>query len=108
MVDSVMALYVNSRTRVKAMAGISEEFNILVGVHQGSVLRPLLFIIVMDELTKEIRKGVPRELMFVDDLALTEESELEVMRVFEEWKATTESKRFKVNMKKTKLMVTGK
>jgi len=64
MVKAVMALYVNSRTRVKAMAGISEEFNILVGVHQASVLSPLLFI---DELTKEIRKGVPWELMFADD-----------------------------------------
>jgi len=32
-----MTLYVNSRTRVKTMAGISEEFNILVGVHQGSL-----------------------------------------------------------------------
>jgi len=29
MVETVMALYVNSRTRVKAMAGITEEFNIL-------------------------------------------------------------------------------
>jgi len=28
----------------------------------------------MNELTKEIREGVPRELMFTDDLALTEES----------------------------------
>jgi len=56
-----------------------------VGVHQGSVLSPLLFIIVkvMDELTKEIRKGVPWELMFADDLALTEESEMEVIGVFE-------------------------
>jgi len=57
------------------MAGISEEFNILVGVHQGSVLSPLLFIIVMDELTKEIRKESSKwELMFADDLTLTEES----------------------------------
>jgi len=73
-----MALYVNSRTRVKAMAVISEEFNILVGIHQGSVLSPLLFIIIMDELTEEIRKRVPWELIIADDLALTEESELEV------------------------------
>jgi len=38
----------------------------------------------MDELTKEIIKGVPWELMFADDLALTEESELEMRRPFEE------------------------
>jgi len=108
MVEAVMALYVNSRTRVEAMTGISEEFIILVGVHQGSILSTLLIIIVMDELTIEIRKGVPWELMVVDDLALTEESELEVMAVFKEWKAELESKGLKVNMEKTKLMVTGK
>ena len=108
MVEAVMALYVESRTRVKTMAGKSEEFDILVGVHQGSVLSPLLFIIVMDELSKDIRKGVPWELMFADDLALTEESELEVMRAFEKWRAAMESKGLKVNMEKTKLMVTGK
>jgi len=35
-------------------------------------------------LTKKITKGVPWEFMFADDLALTDESELEVMGVFEE------------------------
>jgi len=40
--------------------------------------------------------------MFADDLALTEESEMEVMGVFEEWKAAMESKGLKVNMEKTK------
>lgn len=83
-------------------------FDILVGVHQGSVLSPLLFIIVMDELSKDIRKGVPWELMFADDLALTEESELEVMGVFEKWRVAMDSKGLKVNMEKTKLMITGK
>jgi len=56
-------------------------------------------------LTK-ISKGVPWELMFADDLALQEESELEVMGMFEEWRAALESKGLKVNMEKTKLMVT--
>jgi len=46
--------------------------------------------------------------MLADDLALTEESELEVRKVFEERKAAMESKGLKVNMEKTKLMVTGK
>jgi len=91
MVETVMALYVNSRTRVKAMAGISEEFNnIFLGVHRVLVLSPLLVDIVMDEL------------MFADELTLTEESELEVMGVFEAWKAAMELKGLKVNMEKVK------
>jgi len=47
-------------------------------------------------------------LMFADDLALTEESELEVRRALEEWKAAIESKGLKANMEKIKLMVIGK
>ena len=57
------------------MTGVTKEFDILVGVRQGSALSPLFFIIVKNELTREIRKGVPWELTFADDLALAEESE---------------------------------
>jgi len=105
MVQAFMALYVNYRTRVKTVGGILEEFYILVGVHQSSVLSPLYFFIIMDELSNEIRKGVPWELMFADDLALTEELELEVIEVFEVWKTAIELKGLKVNMEKTKIMV---
>jgi len=38
--------------------------------------------------------------MFVNNLALTEESEMEVMGVFEEWKVAMELKGLKVNMEK--------
>ena len=54
-----MALYVETRTRVKTVAGVSKDLDIGVGVHQGSILSPLLFIAVMDEVTKEVRNGVP-------------------------------------------------
>jgi len=46
--------------------------------------------------------------MFADDLALTEGSEREVIVVFKEWEAAMESKGLKVNMKNTKLIITGK
>jgi len=36
--------------------------------------------------------------MLADDLALTEEQEMEVIGVFEEWKAALESKGLKVNI----------
>jgi len=45
-----------------------------VGVHQGSVLSPLLFAIVVDVVTKCTRKGLMNEILYADDLVLTSES----------------------------------
>ncbi len=56
LIKLVMALYENSTSKVKAPVGISEEFSIRVGVHQGSALSSLLFIVVMQEATKEARR----------------------------------------------------
>ena len=36
----------------------SEEFDVNVGVHQESVLSPLLFAIIVDVVTKEIKEGM--------------------------------------------------
>ena len=41
----------------------SEEFGVGVGIHQGSVLSPLLFIIVLEALSREFRTGCPWELL---------------------------------------------
>ena len=46
-----------------------------VGVHQGSVLSPLLFIIVMEALSRTFREGLPMELLYADDLVLMADSE---------------------------------
>ena len=43
----VQGMYVNVRSRVPVGEGYSEEFEVKVGVHQGSVLSQLLFIIVL-------------------------------------------------------------
>ena len=45
----VQGMYANARSRVGE--GYSEDFEVKVGVHQGSVLSPLLFIIVLKALS---------------------------------------------------------
>ena len=45
----VQGMYANAQSRVGD--GYSEQFEVKVGVHQGSVLSPLLFIIVLEALS---------------------------------------------------------
>ena len=47
-----------------------------VGIHQGSVLRPYLFL--MDMLTEDVRKDVPGSIMFADDIVLCGDDETHV------------------------------
>ena len=48
LLTAVMSLYKGVRTNVKVGTHFTEEFEVNVGVHQGSVLSPLLFVIVVD------------------------------------------------------------
>ena len=48
----VQGMYANARSSVRVGEGYSEEFEVKVGVHQGSVLSPLLFIIVLEALSR--------------------------------------------------------
>ena len=107
LIKLVMALYENSKSKVKAPAGISEEFSIRVGVHQGSALSPLLFIVVMQEATKEARREGLKELLYADDLVLMAESEEEAVEKFRTWKREMERRGLRVNMEKTKVVISG-
>ncbi|KAK3525076.1 hypothetical protein QTP86_014455 [Hemibagrus guttatus] len=49
----VQDMYERSRTVVRCAVGQTEEFNVEVGLHQGSALSPFLFAIVMDQLSEE-------------------------------------------------------
>ena len=54
----VQGMYANARSRVRVGEGYSEEFEVKVGV-PGFVLSPLLFIIVLEALSREFLSGSP-------------------------------------------------
>ncbi len=103
----VMALYENSTSKVKALAGISEEFSIRVGVHQWSALSPLLFITVMQETTKPAGRESLKELLYADDLVLMPESEEGAVEKLRSWQRGMERRGLRVNMEKMKVMISG-
>ena len=102
-----MSLYDGAKTRVRVGSAYSEEFDVKVGVHQGSVLSLLLFAIVVDVITENARRGVVNKLLYADDLVIMSEDMEDLKERFWNWKDALESKSLKVNTKKTKLMVSG-
>ena len=67
----VQSMYKDVRSSVRVSDGYSEEFGVGAGVHQGSVLSPLLFIIVLEALSREFRTGCPWELLYADGLMIS-------------------------------------
>ena len=103
----VMDMYDGARTGVKSSAGLTEEFEVGVGLHQGSALSPFLFAIVMDKLTEEIRTESPWDMMFADDIMLCREDRRQLQDVLEVWRNALEKRGLKVSRSKTEYMQAG-
>ena len=53
-------------------------------MHQGSALGSLLFVIVMEALSRDIRVALPWELLYADDLVVIAETEDDLIKRFNE------------------------
>ena len=63
-----------AKNKVNAGTHLSEEFEVNVGVHHGSVLSQMLFAIVIDVVTNEMKEGMLQELLYADDLLFIAET----------------------------------
>jgi len=61
-------------------------YEVKVGMHHGSALSPLIFVIVMEAISREFRVARPWELLYADDLAVIAETEEELIKRLNEWK----------------------
>ncbi|KAK3569040.1 hypothetical protein QTP86_021557 [Hemibagrus guttatus] len=100
----VQHMYERSRTVVRCAVGQTEEFNVEVGLHQGSALSPFLFAIVMDQLSEEVRQESPWTMMFADDIVICSESREQVEVDLERWRFALERRGMKVSRSKTEYM----
>ena len=96
----VQAMYNNTRSRVRVNNTYSDEFGVKVGVHQGSVLSPLI-----RHCTRSFVLRVPHG----DTLGsvISAETEEGLKMKLNKWKTEMEAKGLRVNMGKTKIMVSG-
>ncbi|KAK3544152.1 hypothetical protein QTP86_003162, partial [Hemibagrus guttatus] len=97
----VQDMYERSRTVVRCAVGQTEEFDVEVGLHQGSALSPFLFAIVMDQLSEEVRQESPWTMMFADDIMICSESREQVEENLERWRFALERRGMKVSRSKT-------
>jgi len=68
---------------VRSGRGKTLAFEIKVGVHQGSCLSPLLFIIVMDAVSEYVRHDdVSWDMLYADDLILSDISSTNLQKRF--------------------------
>ena len=59
------------RQKVECGPGISEEFREDVDLRQGSALSPLLFIAVVEVVSRKVStRDILRKLLYADDLAV--------------------------------------
>ena len=108
LINVIMSMYKNARASVKVNGVGGRDFPVEVGVHQGSVLSPLLFIIVMEALSRTFSdRGLPWELLYADDLVLLADTEDELKEKLQRWKSGLERKGLRVNVGKTKVMKCG-
>ena len=100
-VSVLKATYEDATTMVRVNGKESKAFSVRVGVHHGSVLSLLLFIIALEAMSREFREGLPMELLYADDLVLVAETEELLMEKLPKLERGMKLKGLRVNIGKT-------
>ena len=104
-VRMVEVMYETTTARVVVGEGASEEFEVNIGLRQGSVLSPLLFIAVLDLVSrKTAMKDAMKKLLYADDLALVTNGKQELHESLDEWNGLFTRHGLKMNLEKTEVL----
>ena len=91
LVSAVMSVYTDAKTVVRTVFGNSNCFEVKVGMHQGSALSSLLFVIVIEAISREFRVALSWELLYADYLVVITETEDDLIKRLNELKDNVEN-----------------
>ena len=103
-IEAIRDMYNRASTNIQTPVGITKSFSVRVGLHQGSTLRPFLFAVIIDELSKSIWETVPWCMLLTNDIVLVVETSKETNTKLEEWRVVLESKGLRISCTKTKYL----
>src|SRR5699024_11067456 len=106
-IDWIKLMYVNSSSSVRCSSGLSQPYRISVGVHQGSALSPLLFILVMDTIGRDLITPSPWTLLYADDVVLNDLDRTGLERRAQAWKDRLQDFGLRLNVAKTEYLESG-
>ena len=105
----VEGIYDGTKARVVVDSGLSSEFGVGIGLRQGSALSPLLFIMVMELISRKASTKSPlRKMLYADDLAVVMDSKEELQMALSEWKELFERHGLRMSLDKTEVVSVGK
>ena len=107
-VRMVEGTYEKTTARVVVGEGASDEFEFNIGPRQGSMLSPLLFITVLNLISrKTVLKDAMKKLLYADDLALVANGKQELQVTLEEWNGLFTRQGLQINVDKTGVLHIG-
>ena len=110
---AIRSLYNDCKSHVRINGSKSDSFGVRVGLRQGCVLSPLLFIIFMDRISRRsttpecVTMGNARveSLLFADDIARLASSSTGLQRALDRFTAECTMAGMQISTKKTEVMV---
>ena len=104
----VEGTYEKTTATVVVGEGAPEEFDVNIGIRQGSVLSPLLFIAVVDLISrKTVMKDAMKKVLYADYLSLVAKGKQELQEILEEWNGLFTRHGLKLNLEKTEVLHIG-
>ena len=112
---AIFSLYKTNNTTVRPMGSKTEWFNAGSGVRQGSVISPLLFILLMDRVISSVEDREPAKNLgeadkfaYADDVGIVESTSASLAVTVDIWNRVLKDHGLKLNLQKTEVMVVSR